>query len=332
MNNKKRYLIFIGIITALVAGFIIFNNREEPNVASINQSHELVSSDIAEKPTLIQGSLFYIFESKNLVLTQADGSRKIIYQGSSKILDYYPSPSNSKVIVAIEKGDGSENYIVDVESGKAIKIEQCLAEAITWKDESTILANCFSQDYEYDPNTVNRIIYSDPDGKNQRKIVDLKFAPPRRIILTQPEKAIIVQNNSGYESNDLIELNTATGTTTKIFQNGFISDAKQAGAGQLLIQSEEFEFESEVQLLNLDTKSRTKIDTTSLRLTDYSNNRLAIVSNTDGQNLIISNISNPSKIIRKIDLSTLPEVSDIIFSGSEIYLFASDGIHKIDNI
>lgn len=332
MNKKLRYLLYAAVLGIIVIVVLSLNKSEsEPTKQEL--VHQTLTTDAADKITSTEMGLLYILNKNELIsLDPETKSRKVAYKATGEIIDYYPSPSGRQAIVAALSNEIVKNYLVDLTSGNFTETEQCLAQAITWQDEDSVIANCFIENQLYDPNTVNSIVRINPKTKVQSKITDLQSDPPKSLLLASDEQAVLVPESSGYGSNNLMKLNLSDGKISSISDNGYISNAKPADTDRFIIETQKYTEEPQLALLDASANKTIDLADSAFDLTSYSNSRLARVLFTDGPFLAISSASSPLEITRKIDLSTLARPTSIIFRNSSVFIATPEGISKVDNI
>lgn len=326
MNKKIYFYLAICIVIVIVVLIIFLRPKEEANLPVSETDIVSIANNQATKPQVIGDKV--IFLKDETTLTVADSNLKTskdVFKAESKIVDFYPSSDLGQAIIALQSEDQVDNYLANLESGKATKIEPCLAEAIAWLDDNRLVANCYEQKFDYDPNTVNSIVFTDEKGANQQKITDLKIDPPKAIY-PFANNFLLLTRSPGYASNDVLVLDTASKSVTNITKNGFVQDIKKAGKYYLALTKKDNE-PGEILLIDQGQNVKKLLNAETLDQYSVSNDRL--VSIDQNGDLAISALNNPSKPSQLISISQAGKVKQIITSDNQFYLFSDSGIYKI---
>lgn len=334
MSKLKKYLLIAGGVIVIVIIAVVLANSGNETPATLKLTTAQINKDDAKKPVVMGNSLYYVSEQTLISVNLGSKEKKTLYKASGEILDFYLSPLADKAVVAVQIKDEPHNYLVEFALGKSTEIEQCLAEALNWSSEDDLVGNCVSQKLDYDPNIINDIISTDPFGKNQHKIVDLKFEPPKKLFIDSAQSFTILSASSGYKSNDLYTLDTNTQNIEKLTSDGFISDAVQIEHNLYLVLSSKNTTENEIILVNKSDKSTKNISNlSSLDQISAKSGNFASLLVTDGKYSVnISKLSSPDKIIKSYSLEEFDVINKIIYTENSIIIFTPSGIDQLTNI
>jgi len=320
--NKNTKIIIIATALLITAFIIyIFFYRDNKTPAGIDSVYKGQISNI--EPT--QNNLFFLSDDKLTIksFNPSSGTVSDIYQSEAEISYYYPANDGSRVVVT---ADG-ENILFDVKNKKSQPLDPCWA-ATAWVDATTIISNCISQEYEYDPNTINNIEKLDLTSDLKTTVVDLKFEPPLKMITTGANTAIVITNNAGYATNDIYLLNILSGKLQQLTEDGYINDAKMAATGQLIYSTTKPD-RTGVFLTKLDNPANAiqispNPDINQIAL---ANNYFYEISQENGRVVLFQkNISNPEQILARSDIETLGAIKQIDIVGDKIIMAGEQGL------
>ena len=336
MSNTKKYLLIALALVVIIVLIVVFSSSSKQTPKPVTTSLEQVTDTLAQKPQTAGGHIYFIdqsgfLSSVNLVSKEV----KIIYQTSGEILDYYFSPDGKKAIVAESTNDQTANVVVNVETSQKSKSEDCFAEAIAFISTDQIIANCVSQTFEYDPNTINSIVLSDPNGYGQRKIIDLNFDPLKKIVSANESEAVTLTNNSGFGENDLYRLDLTTKSLNKITNDGFILDARFVEEGKYLFLSKRGEKAGKVFLYDETSSQSTELgEGESLQEFSYFDQKLIKFSQSGNRkSIVVSALDNPSLVLETYSLpNQIESINGLFLVDNNAYVVSDQGILKIPNI
>lgn len=336
MRLKKSLLISIVAAVLLVVGLIVLKSKSNTIPPSLTK----ISSTNMSQPT-ISASKAYFVSGDGAQIDNIDlgtGKAEKVVSPGGTIDNFLVTKGGDKIFIQTHSGDNYTSLLYNVGSKNLNKLESC-ALSFAWSDdEKSSFYNCFQQEYDYDPNSINALKSASADGHNGRKIYDFKIDPPKKIVAV-PGGILIQTNSPGYNTNDLLLFDANNQSVSNISKDGFVtgfvlsSDKTQAiflsngGANG-------------VYFLNLKTGDKRKIlgiaalDTRKM-IFDQKNNALVIAA---------YNEANSKYHLVKVDLDSTAENVLYDFSGTgkdyvsallagsdgKLYYTGKDGLFRIN--
>jgi hypothetical protein len=328
--NKKILYLAIGLILIIVLILVIYLRKspsKSEQVAPKSQI-ETISTESVQRPQLVADEVFYLGQDGSLnKVSLSDKSQGLVYKPTGKILDFYPAPDGSKVIVAEKNNDEIKNYLI--QGGAKNTIDDCLTEAINWISPDEIIANCIKQEWEFDPNTVNNIQFSDPMTKKVTSSIDINFRFDQlKSIFSDGKDAIVLNKNNGYGTNDVYSLDLETKRFKNLTNNGYITDIKKNGNAYLTLSKDDENNPGMVGVVIGDNSFQELSSADSLDLFAFSKNQL--ISLDKENNLTFTKPDSPNEIGSQINPGkSLGKINYLISDDSRIIIFASAGIFTI---
>ena len=334
--NKSKKVLLIGAVAAIIVIFAIaLTSSPKQTTRILMPTTTEINKDNATKPIIKDNNIFYILNKSSLISTNTESKRsRTLYKTDGEILDFYLSPEADKAVLAVQLQDEPHNYLVEFALGKTTEIEQCLAEALAWRDQENILANCVIQTSDYDPNVTNNLVSTDQFGKNQNEIINFEFDPPKKLFIDSDKSLTLLTATSGYKTNDLYAIDTASKQLAKLTENGFITDATRIESNLYLALASRATTDNEILLVNKADKTTAIIShLASLDQISAHSGNFASLLITDGKYSVnISNLGSPDKIIKSYSLEEFAVINKIIYTGNSIIIFTPNGIDQLTNI
>jgi hypothetical protein len=318
-THKTLKIIAIAVFLAFltIASIIFFRNSQTPD------KFELLFEGSVSNVQTTNSNIYYL-EKNSLVLkryTLSSQQSEEIYNSEQPISYYYPSPDGKKIVITTA-GQNNQNTLFDISNKNSQPLNSCWA-ATSWTDSATILSNCISQDYEYDPNTINNIELLNLNDNKKSEIANLELEPPLKLLALSTDIVAVVTNNAGYGTNDILLLDINSGTLTKLTSNGYVKDAKAIGS-EKLIYSANSQIDPGTFIISRDSRENTKVSSSSdLNLFAAQDNYLFEAK--DGF-IIKKSLSDPSETNKHTSTKSLGVIKQIETTSSNMILITERGI------
>lgn len=216
---KKTKIILLAVIGLIIIGTLIYFLVGFLGKKQLSK----ISDEAVKHPYYYQEALYFIGEDDKTVnrYNFAEGSSEEIINFADEIRYFLPAPDFSKAVIQTFS-DGYSSFLLDFGEKKMEKLDDCTA-TVGWKaDASGFYYNCFSQDGEYDPGTVNNLSFYFIKSRQSGVIADLlEEIDPPKLLEDKGENILILTDNSGYGSNDILSLNLKTKKLSNLTNDGF---------------------------------------------------------------------------------------------------------------
>lgn len=309
--TKRFKILLIGLAIALIifAVSMIFGQKEFDRIAIGDYSN----------PTVVSNNIFSIKEKRAVSIIDLNTGDETEIKVDGKVVDYYISPNGKRMIVSVFINESFTNYLVDLSTNKRQEIESCWA-TIAWDDNEHIYANCAVSEFEYDPNIINNLVYAKPEGTEAIILTKFNFPFPKKLISVK-NGVVVVPNDPGYGSNDLMFFDKFKRSLSPLTENGFIWNAKTTSDSKI-IYSLGFD-KSGLFSLDLDTSQSKTIsnDIDKIELVDSNSNGTYIL-NPDAKS-----ITYPTGRKVKID-NKIGSANSLVIQENGILIFSETGIFK----
>lgn len=266
---------------------------------------------------------------------------------TNNITTFATSSSNIKNVIwssdrqrlAVKTKDENQDYFRTWVYNNQNKKFQQLSDnilALTWSsDNKKIYYNFFKATEEYDPNMINSLNISEPDGTNWEKLYDFKMEPPKNVIAGPDGVILIATETSGYQKNDILIFDTATRQLTNITNDGFVKDGAWS-PGYKYVYYESGENNPKIYFIDFQTKQKQTIELdTALNkfaVNDSGKNVIAAMPGKNGDDFYKINIETGKKtLLYKSTSKDNFDATNLMLSedGKTLYFTSSDILYKM---
>jgi len=214
---KNKIVVFAVILILIIIAIVLYSylGAKKAPVSSSNTIFSGQTLGVA----VSENNAYFVSDNTLISQNLNDKTQDTIAKFDDKVSEVDYSPDHRYVHIAT-RGNDYKNWIVDIGAKDKKEIDGCAA-AFGWtKENENYVYNCVIQKEEYDPDTVNSLT-----NNWGQKLADLKVDPPLKIWSLDKDQILILTASPGYNTNDLLMLNTGNNEYKNLTQNGFVKNA-----------------------------------------------------------------------------------------------------------